>query len=140
MKVIDATGLVAGRIATKVAKMALSGEEIKIVNSDKAVVSGQQDATLAKWKQRKGRTSPRWGPYISIMPDRILRRMIYGMLPHRRKTEDSRGIRAFKRIMCYVSVPEDLKNQKFETIKEASSDKLKHSFITLERLSQLLKG
>lgn len=140
MKVIDATGLILGRMATKVTKMLLSGEEIKIVNCEKAVISGKQNIVLAKWKQRKARTDPFKGPFISVMPDRIVRRAVYGMLPHRRKTEKSRGIQAFKRVMCYISVPEDLKNQKFETIKEANADKLKSEYITLERLSQLLKG
>ncbi len=140
MIIIDGTGLIAGRLATRVAKMALAGEKIKIVNSEKVVISGKQNSILEKWKERKARTSPHWGPFISIMPDRILRRMIYGMLPHRRKTEESRGIQAYERIMCYLSVPEDLKNQKFETVKEASSDKLKTEFITLEKLSRLLKG
>ena len=140
VKIIDGTGLIFGRLATRVAKMALAGEEIKIVNSEKVVISGSQETVLAKWKQRKGRTTPRWGPFISIMPDRILRRAIYGMLPHKIKTEKSRGIAAFKRIMCYVSVPEDLKNQKFETIKKANSAKLKTHYIALETLSKLLKG
>ena len=140
MKVIDATGLIVGRLATRIAKMSLSGEEIKIVNCEKAVISGKQNQILSKWKQRKGRTDPHWGPFISIMPDRILRRAIYGMLPHRRKTEESRGIRAFKHVMCYISVPEDLKNQKFESIREASADKLKIEYLTLGKLSQLLKG
>ncbi len=138
--VIDATGLIVGRLATRVAKLALMGEEIKIVNCEKAVISGKQKATLAKWKQRKNRTDPFKGPFISITPDRILRRAIYGMLPHRRKTENSRGIRAYERIMCYISVPEDLKNQKFVAIMGANADKLKSDHITLGSLSQLLKG
>lgn len=139
MIVIDATGLIVGRMATRVAKMALAGGDIKIVNCEKAVMSGKQNQILAKWRERKHRTDPFKGPFISILPDRIVRRSIYGMLPHKRKTEKSRGIMAFKHIMCYISVPDNLKNQKFETIPGAESDRLKTEFITMGRLSQLLR-
>ncbi|MBI2040612.1 MAG: 50S ribosomal protein L13 [DPANN group archaeon] len=139
MKVIDATGLILGRMATRVAKMALAGDDVKIVNCEKAVISGRQNLILARWRQRKARTDPFKGPFISILPDRIVRRTIYGMLPHKRKTEKSRGILAFKHVMCYISVPDILKNQKFETVQGAESDRLKTEYITIGRLSQLLR-
>lgn len=140
MKVIDATGLILGRMATRIAKMALMGEEVKIVNCEKAVISGKQNQVLGKWRERKHRTDPVKGPFISILPDRIVRRAIRGMLPHKNaKTENARGIKAFSRVMCYISVPDGLKNQKFETVRGAESDGLKSEFITVERLSQLLR-
>ncbi len=139
MKVIDASGLILGRMATRVAKLALAGEKIKIVNCEKAVISGKQNMILAKWRERKHRTDPFKGPFISILPDRIVRRAIYGMLPHKRKTEKSRGILAFKNVMCYISVPDDLKNQKFETIPGTESDRLRFEYITVGRLAQLLR-
>jgi len=40
--IIDATNLIAGRLATFVAKKALLGEEIEIVNSEKAVLTGKK--------------------------------------------------------------------------------------------------
>ena len=140
MKVIDATGLIAGRLATKVAKMALMGETINIVNCEKAVVSGTQHATIDRWKRMKNRTHPFHGPFISLSPDRMLRRMIYGMLPHKRQTEKSRGMQAYERIMCYISVPDSLKNQKFESITGANSDNLTVKFMTLGRISEIIKG
>jgi|SRR3989344_5495404 len=140
MKVIDATGLILGRMATRVAKMALMGEEVKIVNCEKAIISGKQNQVLAKWRERKHRTDPVKGPFISILPDRIVRRAIRGMLPHKNaKTETARGIMAFKRVMCYISVPDELKTAKFETVVGAESDRLTSEYITLARLSQLLR-
>ncbi|RLI06236.1 50S ribosomal protein L13, partial [Candidatus Bathyarchaeota archaeon] len=38
--VIDASGLILGRMASIVAKRLLEGEQIEIVNAEKAVVSG----------------------------------------------------------------------------------------------------
>ena len=120
--------------------MALMGETVKIVNCEKAVVSGTQDATINRWKRMKNRTHPFHGPFISLSPDRILRRMIYGMLPHKRQTEESRGMQAYERIMCYISIPDDLKNRKFVSVAGANSDNLKVEFMTLERISKIIKG
>ncbi len=140
VKVIDATGLIVGRLATRVAKMAMSGEDVKIVNCEQAVFSGKQNQILGKWRERKHRTDAFKGPFISILPDRIVRRAIRGMLPHKNsKTEDARGIAAFRRVMCYISVPDNLKNQKFETVRGAESDKLTSEFMTVGRLAQLLR-
>ncbi len=140
VRVIDATGLIVGRLATRVAKMAMSGEDVKIVNCERAVLSGKQNQILGKWRERKHRTDAFKGPFISILPDRIVRRAIRGMLPHKNaKTEGSRGSQAFRRIMCYISVPDNLKNQKFETVRGAESDKLASEFMTVGRLAQLLR-
>jgi len=43
MIVLDATGLVLGRLASVTAKSLLAGEEIKIVNAEKAIITGSKD-------------------------------------------------------------------------------------------------
>ena len=40
--VIDGDGLLLGRLASMVARRAMSGEEIAIVNAEKAVISGSR--------------------------------------------------------------------------------------------------
>ena len=54
------------------------------------------------------------------MPDRFVKRAIRGMLPYKKE----RGRSAFKNIKCHLGVPEDLKDKKLDTIKEANIDKV----------------
>ena len=51
MTVIDANGLIMGRLASTVAKQLLSGDdEIYIVNAEKAVISGTRATTLKDYR------------------------------------------------------------------------------------------
>ena len=141
MKVIDATNLVLGRMATKVAKFALSGEEVAIVNCEKAVISGRENSILARYKAREVRATPFHGPRRRRHPERIVSRAVRGMLPAGKWTENSRGRLAFGRVKCYLGIPLELKNAQLETIEKASFLKVTTPYyLTIEKLSQLLKG
>ena len=120
MKIYDATDMILGRLATVAAKQALLGEEVKIVNAEKAVVSGSRENVLAKFKQQRDRGGPFNGPFIGRLPDRFVRRHIRGMIPWK----TTRGREAFARILCYIGVPDLYKNEKLITIKEANKSKL----------------
>ncbi len=135
MKYIDATDLIVGRLATRVAKALLLGEEIFIVNSDKAVMTGTKPLVLAKFKQRRERGIPKKGPYFPKRADLILRRIIRGMLPYKQE----KGELALKRLRCFVAIPDALVDKKFETIKEAhisNSNSLK--YVALETVAMEL--
>ena len=139
-KIIDVTNLVLGRLATRVAKMALMGEEVVLVNCEKAIISGKMPVILEKFKTREKRVQPFKGPFRKRMPDRIVRSVIKGMLPHGRWSEESRGRKAFSKIKCFISVPDEYKAQKIETYPELAADKLKTQFYTtVGEISQLLK-
>ena len=142
MKVVDATGLILGRMATKVAKLALLGEEIAIVNCEKAIISGKQELVLKEYRKKSSRRSgTRKGPFIPKRADRYVKRTIRGMLPKKHWTEESRGRKAYNRIKCYLGVPTEFKNEKAETVEGASVDKLKTSnYITLNKLLMLAGG
>lgn len=60
--VIDAEGLILGRMATYVAKRLLKGEGIAIVNAEKAVLSGKKRSKLADAKEFLGVGAPKRGP------------------------------------------------------------------------------
>jgi len=140
VKIIDATDLVLGRLAARVAKLALHGEEIVILNCEKAIISGKQHVVLGKFQAREKRVRPFKGPFRKRMPDRIVRHAIKGMLPHGRWSEDSRGRAAYDKIKCFIGVPDDYKNQKIETMPEISSDNLKTSnFVKIGMISELLR-
>ncbi|RMF55985.1 50S ribosomal protein L13 [Candidatus Woesearchaeota archaeon] len=133
--IIDATNLIAGRIATFAAKKALLGEKIEIINCEKAVISGRAKRTIADFKQKRERGTPTKGPFYPKSPERIMKRMIRGMLPYKKE----RGREAMKRIMCYKGVPEELKDKETTSIKGAEASKLMiPKLITIEQISKQL--
>ncbi len=130
MTVIDAENMVLGRLASVVAKRLLRGEEIVIVNAEKAVIVGHKHFIINKYLERRNIGSVRKGPYYPKMPDRILRRTVRGMLPMKK----SSGKEAYRRLRVYMGVPSEYKNAKIERIEEAKNNKLE-GFITLKELS-----
>jgi large subunit ribosomal protein L13 len=118
---INANNLVLGRLASYAAKKALLGNDIKILNSENAVITGSRKYILEKYKQRRERGNPSNGPFFPRMPDRFVRRTIRGMLPYKRP----KGRDAFKRVMCYAGVPEEFKEKKMITLPGADVSKTK---------------
>ena len=70
--IIDASNLILGRMATEVAKKALLGEEIDIVNSEKAVVTGDRKEIFQRYKTRMEIGNPLQGPYFQKIPERLM--------------------------------------------------------------------
>ena len=118
--IIDGNNLILGRLGSFVAKKALLGEKIDIVNCKNCVITGDRYKIFEDYDNFLKRGIHSKGPFIHRMPDRLVKKAIRGMLPYKRE----RGIRAFKNIKCYTGVPENLKNQKFDTIKSANIEKL----------------
>ncbi len=135
MTVIDASDLILGRLATYVAKRVLLGENIELVNCEKAVITGNKRMILSKYQQRRERGTPSKGPFFPRRADMLVRRAIRGMLPYKK----NRGREAFKRIKCHIGVPKEFENQKIETIKNANMSKLTtQKYIKVGELSKLL--
>ena len=130
--VIDATGLVLGRMASIVAKRLLMGERIAIINAEKAVISGKKKAIVNRYKDRLQIGHYRKGPYWPRRPDQIVRRTIRGMLPR----YEEKGKKALKRLKVFIGVPEELQGMEAQTIPEASSSKLRCPYITLGELAR----
>ena len=118
---IDAKNAIVGRLGSHVAKQALLGHTIKIFNCEKAVMTGPKKTIQERYfNLRVNIGQPMKGPYIRRQPDRFVRRIIRGMLPR----EKARGRDAYKKIMCYIGVPEKFAKEKLETIKYADAAKL----------------
>jgi len=119
--IIDASDMILGRLATYIAKKALLGEKVDIVNCEKAVITGNKQSVFEKYKKRNERGSrPTKGPFIPKMPDRFVRRCIRGMLPYKQE----KGINAFKRVMCYIGMPDEFKDKKIEVIQDCNVSKV----------------
>lgn len=131
MHVYDATNRIVGRLATRVAKNLLDGEEVVVVNVEKAILAGKKEMKERLYKERIRRGDPLKGPFYPRYPDGIFRRAVRGMLPwHKPKGRD-----AFRRLKVFVGVPEEFKNKPMEKFKEADASKLKSKYITLGELS-----
>lgn len=138
-RIIDANGLVLGRMASKVAKMLLLGEKIVIINAEKAIVSGNKRMTIHHYKERQNiRThyNPIKGPFWPKSPDRIVRRTVRGMLPWR----IDKGRIAYRNLQVYRGIPENLAVTKdeIETFSDISIDQLKGRYIELGALAKEL--
>lgn len=134
--IINGENLVLGRLASTVAKRALMGEKIDILNCEKVVVSGKKAEIIYRYKERTQIKGELKGPYFPKTPDRLVRRTIRGMLPYKQE----KGEKAFKRVMCYLSVPVQFKDQKLETIQEAHKGNLKiANTLTVQEICKLLK-
>ncbi len=133
--VIDATNLIAGRMASWIAKQALMGNQIAVVNSEKAIITGDPRKVVEKYKYFRDETgTPFKGPFLSRLPDRFLRRIIKRMLPHKK----GRGVSAYKRIMCYLGVPSEFEG-KAKTLKEADASNTRTiKFISIGQICQAL--
>jgi large subunit ribosomal protein L13 len=129
---INADGLILGRMASKVAKKLLNGEEVIIVNAEKSVLSGKKKSKVAEAKQFLEVGAPERGPFHYRRPDRIMRKTVRGMLP----IKQPRGKTAYKRLTVFMGVPEDLKDQKMNTFAEAQAAKLKGPHFTLAELAK----
>ncbi len=133
---IDAKNMIVGRLGTIVAKKALLGEKIDIINAESAVISGKKSEILAKLKQKVDRGNWSKGPHYIRSPDRLLKRMIRNMMPYKKP----RGLSAYKKIMCWQGVPEKFKEQKAVVLKEADASKLSINCVTVKEISKFLGG
>lgn len=110
VKVIEGQDAVLGRLASYAAKEALKGEEIAVVNCSQIVITGNQKSIKKDFEIKRGRVgSGQKGPKHSKLNERIVKRVIRGMLPNHRW---GRGQVAYKKIKCYSKVPEELKELK----------------------------
>ncbi len=138
MKIYNGEGMVLGRLAGYVAKDALLGEEVAVVNCDKVMVSGKKIVVLAEKKKRWNRRGyPLKSQKRPRLSDRFVRRAIRGMLPWR----INRGREAYRKVLCYIGVPRELQGQQMIEIKTASAAKLPTlHYITVQEICQGLGG
>jgi len=136
--IIDAENLIIGRVAAFVAKKALLGEKIDIVNCEKAVITGNKTNILKGYNNKVNHMGTyKKGPFYIRSPDRMLRRVVRGMLPYKQY----KGADAYKRVMCYNGVPEEFKDKKIETLSSANIEKIPNlKFISLRDVCKSVGG
>jgi large subunit ribosomal protein L13 len=128
--VVDARDCILGRVASQVAERAMNGERIAVVNAERAVITGREEAVVETFQERREHGSDR-GPMYPKRPDRILKRSIRGMLPY----TETRGREAFENVRVYMGNPyEDA-----EILEGTSLDRLSTiKFVSLGDVSESL--
>ncbi len=71
--IIDATGATLGRLGTKTAKRLLNGEEIAVINSEKAIISGKKASIKNIYKQKRELGTYRKGPFFQELLIKLLK-------------------------------------------------------------------
>lgn len=133
MILIDAQDLIVGRLATFAAKQALLGNQVRIINSEKAVFSGKKANIFNVYLRKVAMGTHSRGPFVQRSPERILKRSIRGMVGFKKP----RGKEAYQRILCYTGVPNEFKDQKPITVDYANKSKLPNmKFTTLYDISK----
>jgi len=130
--IIDAKGLILGRMASIIAKRLLQGESVIVVNAEKTAISGKRLQIVKEAKTFLEVGHPRKGPFHQRRPDRIVRRTIRGMLPRKKP----KGRQAYKRLKVYLGAPMEFEDKEIQTILEASAEKLKSPYITVGELAK----
>ena len=130
--VVNAEGLILGRMSSKVAKKLLNGEEVVIINAEKTVISGKKKSKIAEAHVFLEVGAPERGPFHYRRPDRIVRKTVRGMLP----MDKVKGKNALAKLQVFLGVPEELKNQKPESVPDAESTKLRGPQFTLAELAK----
>jgi large subunit ribosomal protein L13 len=129
---VNAEGLIVGRMCSKVAKRLLNGEEVIILNAEKAVFSGKKKSKVLEGHIFLEVGAPERGPFHYRRPDRYLRKVVRGMVPYKQP----KGKNAYKRLKVYMGIPIELKDQQMITFEEASSANLKGPHFTLGELAK----
>ena len=129
--VVDARDCILGRVASQVAERALDGEKIAVVNAESAVITGREEQLVEKYQKRRDIGSDR-GPAYPKQPNRIFKRTIRGMLPHKKP----RGREAYENVRVYLGNPYE---EEPERLDDTSLDRLSNiKFVTLGEISESL--
>jgi len=135
--IINAEDTILGRLATYAAKQALLGEKVFVINCEKAIITGSRKDILNDFAERIARGNPFKGPYFPRRSDMIVRRTVRGMLPRRK----SKGRIAYKNVVCYLGMPESLKNEKIISLENANINRLRTlKYLYLKEISRVIGG
>jgi len=130
--IVDAKGLILGRMASEVAKRLLNGESIMIINAEEAVISGKRLSIVRNAQEFLQVGHHRKGPLHFRNPERIVKKVVRGMLPRTKP----RGIEALKRLKVYTGSPEGLRDKEKTMLSNADASNLRGPYIKVSDLAR----
>jgi large subunit ribosomal protein L13 len=135
--IFDAKDMIFGRLATKVAKEALLGNQVVVVNTRHICIAGKKKNVIEKFRKRFKMGHPTRGPFYPKAPGRLFKRMMRGMLPYKK----DKGKKALSRVRCYSDIPKTFEGKEFVRVEGADINKLPTSnYVRLGEISRLLGG
>lgn len=126
--IVDADKAILGRLASRVSRDLLRGQEIVVINIEKSVVSGRPNMVVDRFLEKIHRGDAHKGPFYPKYPDRIFRRMIRSMVPYKKQ----RGKDALRKLKVYIGNPENLHGERLAK----TSEYLRTKYISLHDLSK----
>ena len=138
--VVDGTNLIAGRVASNVAKLLRKGNRVSIVNCDKIMMSGKKASIIGEYEDFLKIHSiihPKHGPLHPRRPDTIMKRMIRGMLPFEDKPS---GKTDLGRLRTYIGVPKEVKGLEKIQFEKAKIRKDSSKYTTMAEISRYIGG
>ncbi len=101
----DGSNAVFGRLASRVAKDLLKGNEVDLINCEKMIVSGDKKLLAKKILQKRemGSGGSMKGPKYPRTNEKLVKRMIRGMLPWDRM----KGRDAYRKLKVYDSYSDE---------------------------------
>ena len=136
--VVDGTHLIAGRLASNVAKLLRKGNRVTIVNCDKIMMSGKKFSIIGEYEEFLKINSIinyKHGPVHYRRPDTIIAKMIRQMLPFDRKPS---GKLAFQRLRTYIGAPNDTKPLEKTQFEKALIKRAASNYTTLAEICRVI--
>ena len=135
--VINAEGIILGRLCSYVAKKALLGYHVDVVYVEKCIITGTPQIIFAKFIRFRRMGEPFHGPFIGRSAQDLFKRSLRRMLPHKK----ARGINALARVKAYKGLPARYKDQKLETLAQSHVSKVPNTkYVRLEEVTKFLGG
>jgi large subunit ribosomal protein L13 len=124
-------GATLGRIGSLIAKDLLKGHNVNVINAEQVIITGNKKNIIEKIQQKRnmGSGGSLKGPTYIREPEKLLKRMIRGMLPWDR----TKGREAYKRLRCYKGQTEEQKETKTITWKKPQQ------YTTIEEVTKKLR-
>lgn len=135
--VVDGAGLVAGRLASSVAKMLLQGRHVWIVNCERIMISGSRSNIIKEYRdflEISSILNPKHGPYHPRRPDTIIARMIRGMLPRKKPS----GKAALGRLRTHIGTPRNARSFARIELPKARITRSPSSYTTMADLGRTI--
>ena len=137
--VVDGTNLIAGRVCSNVAKLLRSGNRIFIINCDKIMMSGKKSSIIKEYEDFLKINSiihPRHGPKHPRRQDRIIKRMVRGMLPKEKPSKKT----DLARLRTYIGVPKEVKGLKKIQFEKSQITKSPSNYTSMAEISRYIGG
>ncbi len=112
-EIVDASNLILGRMASYVAKKALDGKSMVVINAERAVISGTKQRVVARAKL-KLKTRTLW--------------------------KKPGGKDAFHRVKVYIGTPSEYQDRPATRVADADASRLRVPYITIAQLSGEIGG